>query len=90
MSLGNPFHTITLCCVSWAFSCAALTVAQTTHYSVRLTPDFERKLLRGEETIEFQADAGVVEWQKQTGLRVINANVAKRCASGCVLAADTV
>jgi aminopeptidase N len=76
MSLGNPFHTITLCCVSWAFSCAALTVAQTTHYSVRLTPDFERKLLRGEETIEFQADAGVVEWQKQTGLRVINANVA--------------
>jgi aminopeptidase N len=51
-------------------------MAQSTHYSVKLTPDFERQLLRGEETIEFQADAGAVEWQKQAGLRVVNANIA--------------
>jgi aminopeptidase N len=76
MSLGNRSHRIILCCVSWAFSCAATTVAKITHYSVKLAPDFERQLLRGDETIEFQAGAGVVEWRKQTGLHVITANVA--------------
>ncbi len=41
-----------------------------------LVPDFERQLLRGEETIEFQAEAGAVEWEKQAGLRVVSADVA--------------
>ncbi|HEV1995483.1 MAG TPA: M1 family aminopeptidase [Candidatus Acidoferrum sp.] len=50
-------------------------MAQSTHYSVKLVADFERQLLRGDETIEFQADAGVVEWQKQAGLRVVSADV---------------
>jgi aminopeptidase N len=52
-------------------------VAQSTHYSVKLVPDFERQLLQGDETIEFQADAGEVEWQKQAGMRVASANVAE-------------
>jgi aminopeptidase N len=51
-------------------------MAQSTHYSVKLVPDFERQLLRGDETIEFRADAAEVEWQKQAGMRVTSANVA--------------
>jgi len=51
-------------------------MAQATHYFVKLAPDFERQLLRGEETIEFQAEAGAVEWEKQAGLRVVSADVA--------------
>jgi len=43
---------------------------------VKLAADFKRQLLRGDETIEFQADAGEVEWQKQAGLRVASASVA--------------
>jgi hypothetical protein len=35
--------------------------AQSTHYSVKLVPDLERHVLLGDETIEFQADAGEVE-----------------------------
>jgi aminopeptidase N len=31
--------------------------------------------LHGDETIEFQADAGTIEWQKQAGLSVVTANV---------------
>jgi aminopeptidase N len=64
-----------LCCVFCVFSSTAA-VAQSTHYSVKLAPDFERQLLRGEESIEFQADGGEVEWQKQAGMRVISANIA--------------
>jgi len=75
MPLVNRCHRISLLCIFCAFSSAAA-VAQSTHYSVKLAPDFERQLLRGEETIEFQADAGEVEWQKQAGLRVASANVA--------------
>jgi aminopeptidase N len=74
MSLPNRFHGISLCGVLCAFS-SAPAVAQSTHYSVKLAPDFEHQLLRGDETIEFQADVGVVEWQKQAGLRVVSANV---------------
>ena len=55
-----------------AFPIAPLT-AQTTHYSVKLVPDLSRQSLKGEEEIEFQHEAGVVEWQKQEGLRVISA-----------------
>jgi hypothetical protein len=35
--------------------------AQSSHYSVKLVPDFERHVLLGDETIEFQAEAGEVE-----------------------------
>ena len=75
MPLGNRSHRISLFCVFWACSSAAA-VAQSTHYSVKLVADFERHLLRGDETIEFQADAGEVEWQKQAGMRVVSADVA--------------
>jgi aminopeptidase N len=74
MSRGNRSHRISLFCVFCACSSAA--VAQSTHYSVKLVPDFERQLLRGDETIEFQADASEVDWQKQAGMRVTSANVA--------------
>ena len=75
MPLRDRLHRISLCCVVCAFSAAAA-VAQSTHYSVKLVPDFERQVLRGEETIEFQADAGAIEWEKQAGLRVASADVA--------------
>ena len=74
MPFGNRFRRIPLCCVLCVFSTAA--AAQSTHYTVKLAADFERQLLRGDETIEFQADAGEVEWQKQAGLRVVSASVA--------------
>jgi aminopeptidase N len=45
--------------------------AQVTHYTVKLTPDLDHHVLRGEETIEFQHDAGNIEWQKQSGLQII-------------------
>ena len=75
MPLGNQSPRISLFCIFCAFSSAAA-VAQATHYSVKLVPDFERQLLQGDETIEFQGDAGEVEWQKQAGMRVASANVA--------------
>src|SRR5207302_3993216 len=75
MPLGNRSHRISLFCIFCALSSAAA-VAQFTHYSVKLEPDFERQLLWGDETIEFQADAGEIEWQKQGGLRVVSANIA--------------
>src|SRR5467141_5088865 len=75
MPLRDGLHRISLCCVFCAFFAAAA-MAQATHYFVKLAPDFERQLLRGDETIEFQADAGVVEWEKQAGLRVESADVA--------------
>ncbi len=74
MSHSKRFHIISLCCVSCAFSSTA--VAQSTHYSVKLVPLFERQLLQGDETIEFQSDAGTVAWQKQAGLRVESAKLA--------------
>jgi hypothetical protein len=59
-------------------------MAQFTHYSVKLVPDFERHVLLGDETIEFQADAGEVEWQKQAGLHI----VASKAAKGAVTVAE--
>jgi aminopeptidase N len=53
---------------------------------VKLVPDFERKLLQGEESIEFQSAAGVVDFQKQAGLQVVSAKV----ANGEVTLADQV
>src|ERR1700694_5420911 len=75
MPLRDKFQKFSLSCVFCALFAAAA-VAQSTHYSVKLVPDFERQLLRGEEAIEFQADAGVAEWEKQAGLRVVSADVA--------------
>ena len=71
----NRFGRLTLACIVCAFSSAAA-LAQATRYSVKLVPDFEHQLLLGDERIEFQADRGVVEWQKQAGLHVVSANVA--------------
>ena len=76
MSLFNRLDRISLCCLLCALS-AVGAAAQSTHYSVKLVPDFERHVLLGDETIEFQADSGEVEWQKQAGLRIITSKVAK-------------
>jgi aminopeptidase N len=61
-------------------------VAQSTHYSVKLVPDFERHVLLGDETIEFRADAGEVKWQKQAGLHIVASKVAK--GGGAVTVAE--
>jgi aminopeptidase N len=74
MHLSDQFRRIPLCALFWVLSSAAA-MAQSTHYSVKLVPDFERQLLQGDETIEFQAGAGVVEWQKQAGLSVLSTRV---------------
>src|SRR5437588_11087579 len=75
MPLHSLLSTGSWYCIFCTFSVLAA-AAQSTHYSVKLEPDFERQLLRGDETIEFQADAGEIEWQKQGGLRVVSANIA--------------
>jgi len=49
--------------------------SQPTHYTVKLIPDFERHLLLGEETIQFQADASEVQWQKQAGLHITSSQI---------------
>lgn len=74
MSHCKRFRTISLCCVFCALASAGA-VAQSTHYSVKLVPLFDRQLMQGDETIEFQAGAGTVEWQKQAGLRIESAKV---------------
>jgi hypothetical protein len=58
----------------WFGSLAAS--AQATHYSVKVTPDFERHILYGEEQIEFSAAPGVTEWQKKEGLKITETRVA--------------
>ncbi|SRR6266567_1334827 len=58
----------------WFGSLAAS--AQATHYSVKVTPDFERHILYGEEQIEFSAALGVTEWQKKEGLKITETRVA--------------
>jgi len=65
---------ILLCGALWWFACLP-TRAQATHYSVKLTADFEHQVLHGEERIEFSTDAGVTEWQKKEGLKVTEAKV---------------
>src|SRR5712672_252618 len=71
----NRLSRIALCCVVYVLSGAA-TKAHVTHYTVKLAPDFERKVLQGEESIEFQASASEIEFQKQAGLQVVSAKVA--------------
>src|SRR5207302_3194937 len=75
MSLRNRLYRI-LCCVLCALSPVGA-MAQSTHYSVKLVPDFERHVLLGDETIEFQANAGEVEWQEQAGLHIVASKAAK-------------
>jgi hypothetical protein len=81
MSLRNRLYRISLCCILGALLAVGV-VAQSTHYSVKLVPDFERHVLLGDETIEFQSDAGEVEWQKQAGLHIVGSTVAKGAVNG--------
>lgn len=50
--------------------------AQVTHYKLKLTPDLDHHLLRGDEIIEFHHDAGTVGWQKQARLRISSISLA--------------
>src|SRR5437879_11865309 len=75
MPLRSLLSTGSWYCIFCTFSVLAA-AAQSTHYSVKLAPDFERQLLRGDETIEFEVEAGAVEWQKQAGLHGLSADVA--------------
>ena len=43
---------------------------EATHYSVTLRPDFKKQVFQGEEQLEFQSAAGVVQFSKQPGLRI--------------------
>lgn len=47
--------------------------AQTTHYTLKLTPEFSHQVLRGQETVEVVRGAGTLELQKQPGLQIIEA-----------------
>ncbi len=67
------------------FASAAATAGSAAHYSVKLTPDFEHRVMRGEEQIEFEHDAGNLEWQKQPGLQVGG----MKCPDGEVTSDDT-
>jgi aminopeptidase N len=66
---------VLLCGGLWWFACLPAS-AQATHYSVKLSPDFKRHVLHGEERIEFSAEAGVTEWQKKEGLKITESKVA--------------
>lgn len=55
------------------FAATSAAFAQVTHYSVKLIPDFDGRILRGEETIEFRHDAGTVEWQRQLKMEIFHA-----------------
>jgi aminopeptidase N len=48
--------------------------AQVTHYTVKLTPDFDGKILRGEETIAMHREVADTEWQKSAALKISTAN----------------
>jgi aminopeptidase N len=48
--------------------------AQTTHYTLKLTPEFGHRVLRGQETVEVVSDAGTLELQKQPGLLITQAS----------------
>src|SRR6266849_8525907 len=67
------------------FASAAATAGSAAYYSVKLTPDFEHRVMRGEEQIEFEHDAGNLEWQKQPGLQVGGI----KCPDGEVTSDDT-
>jgi aminopeptidase N len=48
--------------------------AQTTHYTLKLNPEFGHQVLRGQETIEVVSDAGTLELQKQPSLQITQAS----------------
>ncbi len=75
---------LALAWVSVVWLATAALPAQVTHYSVKLIPDLDRQILRGEQQIEFQHDAGAVVWQKQKGLQIVSAN----CKGGEVTLED--
>ena len=58
------------------FLSATTVQGQITHYVVKLTPDLDHHLLRGDEKIAFHHNAGKVDWQKQPGLRISLASLA--------------
>jgi len=49
-------------------------LAQVTHYTVKLTPDFDAKVLRGEETIAMHREVADAEWQKSAALKISSAS----------------
>ena len=63
--------------VSMAFALAVAPSAralpapeEATRYSVTLRPDFRKQVFQGEEQLDFQAEAGIVQFSKQPGLRI--------------------
>ena len=52
----------------------SVAAAQVTHYTVKLTPDFDAKILRGEETIAMHREVADAEWQKSGALKIASAN----------------
>jgi len=56
--------------------CAVPAFGQVTRYELKLIPDLERHILRGEETIALEHSAGDVQWQKQAGMKVTKAGSA--------------
>jgi aminopeptidase N len=48
--------------------------AQVAHYTVKLTPDLDAKVLRGEETIAMHREVADAQWQKSAALKIFNAN----------------
>ena len=55
---------------------ATVAKAQSTHYDVKVTPDLDRHLLRAHETITFDRAAGIVEFQKQPNMKILQAELA--------------
>jgi aminopeptidase N len=55
------------------FFVVTITQAQTTHYTLKLTPEFAHQILRGQETVEVVSDAGTLELQKQPGMQITQA-----------------
>jgi len=61
---------------------------EATRYSVTLRPDFRKQVFQGEEQLDFQAAAGIVQFSKQPGLRitkVTGGNLVKDGASGAAV-----
>jgi hypothetical protein len=73
-----------LFCLLIFFSAAAAAFAQVTHYTVKLTADFDTKVFLGEETIAFHHDVGDRVWQKQAGLQISGSS----SSDGDVLVSD--
>jgi aminopeptidase N len=53
---------------------ASVSSAQPAHYDVKLRIDLEARELHGREEIRFQHAAGITEWQKQPGLKILKSS----------------